>query len=106
MLIAWTTIAHAEEAHRMAKAIIEQGLASCVQIEPSVTSYYRWQGKVERSEECRLTFKFLPEQHSPLEAWIRQHHPYETPEWIVIDADFVGEKYLSWAKANSTSAPL
>jgi periplasmic divalent cation tolerance protein len=102
MLIAWTTLANREKAEELARAAIEQRLAACVQIDGPVVSHYLWQGRPERAEEFRLCFKFLPPQQVALEAWLFAHHPYDTPEWIVLRAAHVGEKYLSWAKANST----
>jgi periplasmic divalent cation tolerance protein len=102
MLIAWTTLANRDRAEELARAAIEQGLAACVQIDGPSVSHYLWQGRPERAEEFRLCFKFLPAQQKALEAWLFAHHPYDTPEWIVLRAESVGEKYLSWAKANST----
>jgi periplasmic divalent cation tolerance protein len=102
MLIAWTTLATRDQAEELARAAIEQRLAACVQIDGPITSHYLWQGRTERAEEFRLCFKFLPAQQKALEAWVFAHHPYDTPEWIVLRAESVGEKYLSWAKANST----
>jgi periplasmic divalent cation tolerance protein len=102
MLIAWTTLANREQAEELARAAIEQRLAACVQIDGPIVSHYLWQGRPERAEEFRLCFKFLPAQQKALEVWLFAHHSYDTPEWIVLRAESVGEKYLSWAKANST----
>lgn len=86
----------------MAADVIARNLAVCVQVDGPITSHYRWQGQVERSEEIRLLFKLLPAQAAALEKYVLASHPYETPEWIIIPAQRVGEKYLSWAAANST----
>jgi periplasmic divalent cation tolerance protein len=51
-------------------------------------------------------FKFLPGHSAPLEQHIAAIHPYTTPEWIVVRTERVSEKYLSWAKANSSPLPL
>lgn len=102
MLIAWTTLATRDEAEKLAQVAIEQRLAVCVQVDGPVTSHYLWQGRPEHVEEFRLCFKFLPPQQAALEAWVFAHHPYDTPEWVVIRAETVGEKYLSWARSNST----
>lgn len=105
MLIAWTTVATAGDAARLARGAVEARLAACVQIDGPVTSHYRWEGRIESAEEHRLTFKLLPEKAAALEAWVMANHPYETPEWIVVRAQHVSEKYLSWAGAASTPAP-
>jgi periplasmic divalent cation tolerance protein len=106
MLIAWTTVATRAEADALAAGVIAVNLAACVQIEGPIVSHYRWQGKLEQAQEYRLSFKFLPAQLLALEAHVLRHHPYTTPEWIVVRAEHVGEKYLSWAQANSSPLPL
>ena len=105
MFVAWTTVADRADADRLAAGAVERGLAACVQIDGPVTSHYRWEGKVERSEEFRLTFKCLPARLMALETYILGSHPYAAPEWLVVRAERVGEKYLSWAGANSSTPP-
>ena len=106
MFVAWTTVAGKADAEALADSIMRMGLAACVQIDGPIMSQYRWQGLLERSEEYRLTVKCLADQLSELERHVLSHHPYETPEWMVVRAERVGEKYLSWAKTNSTTPPL
>ncbi len=106
MLIAWTTVANRADADRLAADIIARNLAACVQIDGPIVSHYRWKGVIERTEEFRLCFKFLPHQADLLEERVLAAHPYETPEWIVCPVSRVGEKYLSWATTNSTNPPL
>ncbi len=106
LLIGWTTVAQRADADTLAADTVALGLAACVQIDGPIVSHYRWEGKAERAEEFRLTFKFLPEHAVALERHLRDRHPYRTPEWIVVHADHVTEKYLSWAKANPSNPPL
>ena len=101
-----TTASTQEEAMRIAESLVTARLAGCVQIDGPLHSYYLWQGKQERSREYRLTIKFLRTQKKPLEKYLLENHPYETPEWVVVRAEDVAEKYLSWARSNGTSAPL
>ncbi|OHE81104.1 MAG: cation tolerance protein CutA [Verrucomicrobia bacterium RIFCSPLOWO2_12_FULL_64_8] len=105
MLIAWTTVATARDAARLARGAIQARLAACVQIDGPMVSFYRWKDRVEQAVEHRLTFKLLPKNAVALEAWVRAHHPYDTSEWVVLRATRVSEKYLSWAKTASTPAP-
>ncbi len=106
MFIAWTTVANRADAERLAAGAVGSGLAACVQIDGPIASHYRWQGKLERSEEFRLTFKCLPAQLAALERHVLASHPYTTPEWLAVRAEYVGEKYLSWAEATVHSPPL
>lgn len=106
LMIAWTTVATQADANRLASGAVLAGLAACVQIDGPVRSLYRWEGKLETSDEFRLTFKCLPGQLPALEKHVLGTHPYDTPEWIVVEAAAVGEKYLSWAGANAHLPPL
>ena len=106
MFIAWTTVGTSDDAERLAAGVIVAGLAVCVQIDRPVVSHFRWKGKLERVEEFRLGFKCLPAQLPGLERHVLASHPYDTPEWLVVRAERVGEKYLSWAAATVHSAPL
>ncbi len=106
MYIGWTTVERKEQAEALARGLVEERLAACVQIDGPITSFYRWEGRVEQASEYRLAAKFLASRQLELEAWLFSRHPYQTPEWLVVRADHVSEKYLSWAHANSTPAPL
>jgi periplasmic divalent cation tolerance protein len=106
LMLGWTTVSQHVDAEHLATMLVKTGLAACVQIEGPIISHYRWEGRQERTEEYRLFIKFISEHASTIETWLHAHHPYQTPEWVAVNAAVVGEKYLSWARANSTSAPL
>jgi periplasmic divalent cation tolerance protein len=106
MFVACTTVARREDADRLAASAVTQRLAACVQIDGPVTSHFVWEGRQSAEQEFRLSFKVVPEGLAALERHVLKEHPYDTPEWIVLRAEHVGEKYLSWARANSSSSPL
>lgn len=106
MLIGWTTVETEAQARALAEGLIGQRLAACVQIDGPMTSVYRWNDRIETTPEYRLTIKFLSNRHLEVESYLHNHHPYTTPQWIVVRAEQVAEKYLSWAQANSSSLPL
>jgi periplasmic divalent cation tolerance protein len=106
MFLAFTTVVHRADADRLAADAIEQNLAVCVQVEGPIVSHYHWQGRTERNEEFRLTFKCIAARLAALEKRVLALHPYDTPEWLVVRAEQVGEKYLSWARANSSNRPF
>jgi periplasmic divalent cation tolerance protein len=106
MQLAWTTVGNRADADRLAADAVVRNLAVCVQIDGPIVSYYRWKGRQERSEEFRLCFKLFESHASALEEHVHASHPYDTPEWLVVPASAVGEKYLSWATANSSTPPL
>ena len=106
MYVVWTTTATQAEADRMAADIVARNLAVCVQIDGPIVSHYRWEGRNARAQEYRIALKVLPQQLDALEQHVFSVHSYDTPEWLVVRAERVGEKYLSWAKANSSTPPL
>ena len=101
LLLAWTTVGTRADADRIAVGAIESNNAVCVQIDGPVTSHYRWQGRLEQTSEFRLMFKCLPEKRPQLESCVHALHPYSTPEWVVVEAVHVSEKYLSWARMDA-----
>ncbi len=106
MFVAWTTTSLRTDAERLARGAVEHQLAACAQVDGPIRSYYHADGRLEEAEEFRVWFKYLPGNASALNSWVHHHHPYTTPQWIEVTAENVGEKYLSWAMANSTSAPF
>lgn len=106
MFIAWTTVGTGADADRLAADVVAAGLAVCVQVDGPIVSHFRWEGRHQRVEEFRLCFKCLPGQLAALEARVLAAHPYDTPEWLAVRAEQVGEKYLSWAEGTVHSPPL
>jgi periplasmic divalent cation tolerance protein len=95
-----TTTASAEEAERLARVLVEERLAACVSLVPSVRSFYRWQGKVEDSTETLLLIKTGTDQLAALEARIGALHSYETPEFLVLPVESGSAAYLDWLMAS------
>ena len=106
LLIGWTTVGKREDAGRLARGLVEARLVACAQIDGPITSHYIWKNRAETAEEFRLMIKFIPARAVAVETWLRAQHPYDTAEWVVVRAEHVAEKYLSWARANCSDAPL
>ena len=84
-------------AEKLAKGLIEERLAACVNTIPGVRSFYRWQGKIENDTEVQLLIKTRRGRFDELAAWIKANHPYEVPEIVAIPAERVSDEYLAWA---------
>lgn len=106
LLIGWTTVANRDQGVKIADTLVSAGLVACAQIEGPVTSVYQWEGDLHRDEEYRVTLKFSAAAADQVEQRVLDLHPYDTPQWIVVKAEHVTEKYLSWAMANSSSLPF
>ena len=94
MLVLCTAPAAAAE--RIAAQIVEERLAACVSVIPSVRSVYRWKGAVERADEAQLLMKTSEAVVDELIARIAAIHPYEMPEIIAFQVDRALPAYLAW----------
>jgi periplasmic divalent cation tolerance protein len=101
ILVGWTTVGSAETAEKLAATLVGTCLAACVIIDGPVTSHYHWDGRQQRSTEWRLWVKFPEDRASEIFAWLRGHHPYEVPQWIVVEASAVSEPYENWVIAST-----
>lgn len=97
-----TTTATREEALQLARALVEQRLAACVQIDGPLTSVYRWQGAVEEAQEWRCLIKTGAALYPQVEAAIRALHSYETPEILAVPVVAGNADYLAWLNATLT----
>jgi periplasmic divalent cation tolerance protein len=93
--IVLTTVGADADAAAIARTLIDERLAACVNILPAMTSVYRWQGKVEQDREQQLVIKTASDRVAALQARLRQLHPYELPEFLVLDATG-SDAYLAW----------
>ncbi len=91
-----TTIGNEKDAERVAKLVVESGLAACVNVIPVTFSVYRWKGKLEKEPELLLLMKTPADRVSDLKSKLKEIHPYETPEIVELAASAVTEGYLAW----------
>ena len=88
-----------EVATSIAKELVEQGLAACVNIVPGMQSIYRWQGSLCSSEEALLIIKSTLERQEELKSAVLSMHPYELPEFIALSPSAISEPYAEWVSA-------
>ena len=103
MLVVFTTTPDIWEAESLAEKIVKEKLAACVQIMPQMTSFYFWEGEVQKEGEHLLLIKTLKEKFDDLEKFIVANHSYEVPEVVAVDAERISEYYLAWMKEYMSS---
>lgn len=96
VVVVLSTAGSADEAERIATALVDERLAACVNLVPSVTSIYRWQGAVERATEVLLVMKTRRALAKRLVARLHELHSYDVPEAIVLPIDGGSRPYLDW----------
>ena len=103
-VVVLVTCANAREAGRIARTLVEERLAACVNI-PSATiiSVYRWKGKVERAREVLLIIKTSTRHFAELERRVRQMHSFQTPEIIALPVAAGSRSYLAWLEESLAS---
>ncbi len=87
-------------AETIAKELVAQGLAACVQIFP-IDSVYKWKGQIEQAQELMLFCKIKSADYADVEAAIRALHPYDTPEIVQIALESGLPAYLQWIAAET-----
>jgi periplasmic divalent cation tolerance protein len=95
-LLVLTNAPDAECAERIARHLVEDHLAACVNRLGPCRSVYRWQGAVEEAEEIPLLIKTTTTRYAEVEAAIRALHPYELPEVVAVRVERGLPAYLAW----------
>jgi len=95
-VVALSTVGTAEDAERIARALVERRLAACVNVVPGVVSIYRWKGAVEKDEERLLVIKTRAERLEALREALVELHPYEVPELVALRVEAGHAPYLAW----------
>lgn len=98
MRLVLTTVADRTSARDLARRLVDDGLAACVQRVP-IESSYRWKGKVEEDAEILLLIKTTAACAAAVEDTIHEISSYEVPEVVVIEAERVGAAYGAWLES-------
>ena len=102
-IVVLSTCSSLAEASRIARKLIDERLAACVNVLPAMTSVYRWKGQVEQDREQQVVIKTTRHLLAALEARLRELHSYELPEFLVIATAGGSEAYLQWVEESVKS---
>ena len=101
-VIVLTTLGADDNATELARTLVAERLAACVNVLPVMTSTYRWQGKVEQAQERQVVIKTSAGRVSDLEVRLQALHPYDVPEFLVLRVEDGSADYLEWVRASVT----
>jgi len=91
-----------DHSERIARSLVEERLAACVNWFP-VRSAYRWKGEICIDEEHSMLIKVADERVDALRVRLRELHPYELPEIVVLEVDKARslDAYVAWVRSES-----
>lgn len=95
-----TTLANEAQAAELARAVVQARLGACVQLQ-AIRSFYVWQDRAHDEPEWLLNIKTRRALYAALEAFIRERHPYETPEIVQLPITAGSAAYLAWVDGNT-----
>lgn len=92
-----------DEADRLARDAVTARLAASAQVDGPIQSIYWWEGRATTAQEWRVTMKTAGDRYDELEAFIVEHHSYDTPGILATPVAHGSEKYLSWIVSETRS---
>jgi periplasmic divalent cation tolerance protein len=95
-IVVFSTCFTQEEAGRIARKLIEERLAACVNVAPGIRSFYRWKGVIEEAGECLLVIKTSRDLFDRLRLELEKAHTYEVPEVMAVPVVEGAPNYMNW----------
>jgi periplasmic divalent cation tolerance protein len=99
VIVALSTCPDEATARAIAKTLITERLATCVNRLPGVTSTYFWDGRLQEDAEILLIIKTTAARQAELASRLKALHPYELPELVVLPVSGGNEQYLQWVRS-------
>lgn len=90
-----------EEAENLGASAVEARLAACANVEGPVTSIYEWEGKTEHDDEYVLFLKTRADLWPEVDAFIAEHHSFDTPAVLAIPCQHANARYEAWLHSNT-----
>jgi periplasmic divalent cation tolerance protein len=96
-----TTVGEEAAGEAIARALVDERLAACVNLLPAMASFYRWDGQMTRDVEHQLVIKTTRGRVAEVEARVSALHPYDLPEFLVLAVEAGNEGYCAWICAET-----
>lgn len=91
------------EAQKIINALLNQHLIACASVFPEITSFYRWQGVIETSQEVKIILKTQSRHFNTIQTYIQTHCSYEVPEIVQVEISQGNPLYMSWILQETAS---
>jgi periplasmic divalent cation tolerance protein len=99
IVVVLTTVADNDGAEVLARQLVEERLAACVNLFPAMVSFYRWQGPGAGDAERQMVIKTTRDRVPALETRLKALHTYDLPEFLVVSVEQGSEAYVAWVSA-------
>lgn len=95
-----TTVPSRDLAEEIAATLVEKGLAACVQVDGPRTSFFHWEGRLEKAEEWVCSIKTQSDRFDSVAQALREMHTYNVPEIIALPIIEGDKAYLDWLEGS------
>ena len=99
--LTFVTCKDLRQAKGIARALVNERLAACVNVVPGVASIYSWEGKLEESREVLLVIKSRRALSARLTSRVRELHSYSVPEVVTVPIASGNPAYLAWVREST-----
>lgn len=104
VVVVLTTLPPDADVASFAHALVEARVAACVSVLAPMRSVYHWNGRVEEATEHQLVIKTTADRLEALGTLVHARHPYDVPEFVVVEAGGGSDAYLAWVKRETRGA--
>jgi len=106
VVLAITTVANADDAEHLVRALLDRRLIACGTLLPGGRSLYRWEGEITDEIEVVVLLKTVAARLDGIGEAFTLHHPYDVPELLVFPTDAGLEGYLTWVRDETLRSEL
>ena len=103
LLVVVSSLPNMQAAKGLARALLEENLAACVQLMDGMQSVYRWEGKVCEEHEVLLSAKTSASKWLEISSFIQAQHPYDLPEILAFSPEQYSQQYGAWVQTEVNS---
>jgi periplasmic divalent cation tolerance protein len=104
LVLILTTVPAGEPGETIARTLVDERLAACVNLQAPMTSFYRWKGRLEQDVERQLLIKTTVGRVTAIQTRLAQLHSYELPEFVVLPVADGAAAYLDWIRQASAES--